>query len=279
MATLRQIKEQQQSVSTINKITKAMKLVASAKSQKAVKEMKEYKKYFRKIEEVMSELVEGRESNEEYKGTYWIVILSDLGLAGGYNSNVLKEITKNLKPNDDILLLGNKGASFAKRNRDNSEWMSMHEILTNPNFLAAITTKIKAKHYDESKVVRIIYTEYQSQVDLVPVVKQLLPIPEIKLTELTNEVRLDEPKAAMEFEPDKEELLKELEALYIHGFLVGVYRESQASEHTARKNAMDNASSNGEELLAKLDIEYNRGRQAKITQEISEIIGGAESLK
>ncbi len=70
---------------------------------------------------------------------------------------------------------------------------------------------------------------------------------------------------------------RELEALYIHGFLVGVYRESQASEHTARKNAMDNASSNGEELLAKLDIEYNRGRQAKITQEISEIIGPQSS--
>ncbi len=282
MATLRQIKEQQQSVSTINKITKAMKLVASAKSQKAVKEMKEYKKYFRKIEEVMSELVGGETSGLKFdNGTYWIVVLGDLGLAGGYNSNVLKEITKKIGPKDEILLLGSKGASFAKKHRGISDWLSIHELLTNPNFLASVTTKMKAKHYDEGKVVKIIYTEFQSQVDLVPVEKQILPIPEIVLTDFTEEVNLshsEDIKPVVDFEPDKEELLKELEALYIHGFLVGVYRESQASEHTARKNAMDNASTNGEELLAKLDIEYNRGRQAKITQEISEIIGGAESL-
>ncbi len=281
MATLRQIKEQQQSVSTINKITKAMKLVSSAKSQKAVKEMKEYKKYFRKIEEVMSELVNDNQPEKEYSGTYWIVVLGDLGLAGGYNSNVLKTITSKLNSNDEILLLGSKGASFAKKHRGISEWMSIHEILTNPNFLASVTTKIKAKHYDENMEVKVIYTEFQSQVDLIPVAKQILPIPKIELEEVTEEAQLHdgEPKAVVEFEPDKDELLKELEALYIHGFLVGVYRESQASEHTSRKNAMDNASTNGEELLAKLDIEYNRGRQAKITQEISEIIGGAESLK
>ncbi len=277
MATLRQIKEQQQSVSTINKITKAMKLVASAKSQKAVREMKEYKEYFRKIEEVMSEIVDGKTSEREFDGTYWIVVLSDLGLAGGYNSNVLKEITKNLKPNDDVLLLGNKGMSFAKKNGDFAECMSIGEILEDPTFLATITTKIKAEYFDENREVKVIYTEFNSQVDFEPKVKQILPIPPIEIDK--HEKVSADPRPVVEFEPSKEELLMELKSLYIHGFLVGVYRESQASEHTARKNAMENASNNGEELLAKLDIEYNRGRQAKITQEISEIIGGAESLK
>ncbi len=279
MATLRQIKEQQQSVSTINKITKAMKLVASAKSQKAVRDMKEYKNYFRKIEEVISDLVDDKTSKKEMEGTYWIVILSDLGLAGGYNSNVLKQITQNLDEDDEVLILGNKGLSFSKKNSEISEWMSIGDILDDPNFLTTVTTKIKAKHYDENKEVKVIYTEFISQVDFKPVVKTILPIQEIELEETEQVVKTNEVKPVIEFEPSKEELLKELENLYIHGFMVGVYRESQASEHTSRKNAMENASNNGEELLAKLDIEYNRGRQAKITQEISEIIGGAESLK
>ncbi len=275
MATLRQIKEQQQSVSTINKITKAMKLVSSAKSQKAVKEMKEYKEYFRKIEEVISELVDDNHSIET-KGTYWILILSDLGLAGGYNSNVLKEVAKHLQANDELLVLGNKGASFAKKNNERSEYMSVGEMMDDPNYLANIATKIKTKFYDENKQVNIIYTEFESHVEFTPVVKTILPIQNI---ELEGKENTGEAQAIIEFEPSKEELLKQLEDLYIHAFMVGVYRESQASEHTARKNAMDNASNNGEELLQKLDIEYNRGRQAKITQEISEIIGGAESLK
>ncbi len=278
MATLRQIKEQQQSVSTINKITKAMKLVASAKSQKAVKDMKDYKEYFKKIETVMSELVGDNNKNFEPKGTYWIVVLSDLGLAGGYNSNIIKEINKNITSNDHAAILGNKGMSFAKKSGDKIECFHMGELMNDSNFLTNITTKIKAMHYDEGLEVKVIFTEFQSQVDLIPVVKTLLPIQNI-IVEDEKETISTEPKAIVEFEPEKDILLKELENLYIHGFLVGVYRESQASEHTARKNAMDNASTNGEELLAKLDIEYNRGRQAKITQEISEIIGGAESLK
>ncbi len=277
MATLRQIKEQQQSVSTINKITKAMKLVSSAKSQKAIKEMKEYKEYFRKIEEVMAEIVDGSKSTIETKGTYWILLLSDLGLAGGYNSNVLKEITKNLRDGDDIIVLGNKGSSFAKKQNPKAEQMPISELMENPNFLTAVATKIKAKYYDEHKEVKIIYTKYESQVEFNPVVKTILPIQPIEIEK--EETKSTEVSPIVEFEPSKEELLKQLESLYIHGFMVGVYRESQASEHTARKNAMENASNNGEELLAKLDIEYNRGRQAKITQEISEIIGGAESLK
>ncbi len=156
--------------------------------------------------------------------------------------------------------------------------MSIGDILEDSNFLPTITTKIKAEHYDENREVKVIYTEFNSQVDFQPVVKQILPIEGIEVHMEKGGVSAD-PKPVIEFEPSKEELLKELESLYIHGFLVGAYRESQASEHTARKNAMENASNNGEELLAKLDIEYNRGRQAKITQEISEIIGGAESLK
>ncbi len=280
MATLRQIKEQQQSVSTINKITKAMKLVSSAKSQKAVNNMKQYKEYFGKIKEIMAELIDKETTLEENKNTYWILIFSDLGLAGGYNSSILKEINNNIKSNDSIFIIGNKGINFFKKNKSNSEFMPLSSINDDSTFLSQLTSRIKGKYYDENKKVKIIYTEYKSQVDFKPVVKTILPIQKIELDKKVD-VKSEENKlkAIIEFEPSKEELLKQLETLYIQAYLVDVYRESQASEHTSRKNAMENATTNGEELLSKLDIEYNRGRQSKITQEISEIIGGAESLK
>lgn len=272
MATLRQIKEQQNSVKTINKITSAMKLVSSAKSQKAIKQMKNYRDYFSKVQGVMSDLSNDKEQGG-YDGSYWILIMSDLGLAGGYNHNLLKTLQANMLPEDRVLVLGNKGTGFAKRNKDKTEWFSLGNILQG-NMLAEITTRIKTQHYDKNREVKIIYTEFESQVEFMPVAKTLLPIQPIEKNEDENKTF-----SIIEYEPDRETLLKELEELYIESFLIGVYRESQASEHTARKNAMENASNNGEELLEKLNIEYNRGRQAKITQEISEIIGGAESLK
>ncbi len=155
--------------------------------------------------------------------------------------------------------------------------MSFTDAHGDANILASITTRMKRHFHDENLKVKLLYTEFQSQVDLVPVVKQVLPVGKIEVDYEEGEKPQLHP--TIDFEPDRDELVRELEILYIHALLVGAYRESQAAEHTSRKNAMDNASSNGEELLAKLDIEYNRGRQAKITQEISEIIGGAESLK
>lgn len=275
MATLRQIKDKQQSVSTINKITKAMQLVSSAKSQKAVKEMRDYKDYFNKVQRIMSELVKEVKSEEKaYKGTYWILVMSDLGLAGGYNSNIIKTTLANLKPEDKIVVLGNKGMSFARKQEKKAEWYSINEILEG-QLLAQIITRIHAAYYDEKMEVKVVYTEYISQMEFEPKLKQVLPIEPIELSE-EEKIEVD---SVIEFEPNKEDLLVQLEDLYLQSLIVGIYKEAQASEHTARKNAMENATNNGNELLQALSIEYNRGRQAKITQEISEIIGGAESIK
>ncbi|NQX83225.1 MAG: ATP synthase F1 subunit gamma [Mycoplasmataceae bacterium] len=275
MATLRQIKEQQNSVSTINKITKAMKLVSSAKSQKAIKEMRKYRDYFKKIEEIISDLIDDKKKKEFFKGVYWILIMSDLGLAGGYNHNIIKKINTSLKKEDKLLIIGNKGLSFFKKNKKISELFTLGNLLEG-NKLSELTTRIKTEFYDRNMKVNILYTKFESQIEFSPEIKTILPI---QKKELNNKEVIKKPKPIVEYEPEKEFLLKELESLYIHSFIVSIYKESQSSEHTSRKNAMENASMNGEELLEKLNIEYNRGRQAKITQEISEIIGGAESLK
>ena len=108
-----------------------------------------------------------------------------------------------------------------------------------------------------------------------PVERIILPIPKVAIEKVKN----DKLMPITEYEPDKEELMQELETIYINSLLVNAYKESQASEHNARKNAMETATQNGEEMFYKLNIEYNRGRQSKITQEISEIVGGSELLK
>ncbi len=275
MATLRQIKEKQKSVSTINKITKAMQLVSSAKSQKAIREMRDYKDYFNKVQRIMSELVKDKKNEEkEFAGTYWILVMSDLGLAGGYNSNVVKTILANMKPKDKILVLGNKGISFAKKHGTNAEWYSINELM-HGQLLAQLVSRINGSHYDDNLMVKVIYTEFISQMEFQPKLKQILPIEKIEI----KDEEKNEDVSIIEFEPDKDALLVQLEDLYIQSLLVGIYKESQAAEHTSRKNAMENATNNGNDLLQSLSIEYNRGRQAKITQEISEIISGAESIK
>ncbi len=275
MATLRQIKDKQNSVSTINKITKAMQLVSSAKSQKAIKAKKEYEDYFNKVEKMIGEVSGNQKTRNDFKGTYWIVIMSNLGLAGGYNNNILKTLKSQIDKNDKVLIIGQKGMSFKNQEKDKVEVINLEE-LNHSHKLEEITVKIKALYYDDDYQVKVIYTKYISAMDFQPTTKIILPIQRIAISNNEKETK---QLAITLFEPERSLLLKELEGLYIHSFLVGIFRESQASEHTSRKNAMEAATKNGEELLDALNIEYNRGRQAKITQEISEIIGGAESLK
>ena len=277
MATLRQIKDKQNSVLTINKITKAMKLVSTAKSQKAIKNKKVYDDYFNKVQKIIAEVSDKKQEDKEHSGTYWILVMSDLGLAGGYNHNILKELKKDIKEQDHVLIIGMKGKGLKKELSDRMEITDL-STFEHSNKLGELVVKIKHMYYDEHYDIQAVYTEYKSQIDFEPTVKQILPIVPLEEnddTESTTEKQL----AVTIFEPEKSLLLKELENIYIHSYLVKMFKESQASEHTSRKNAMDSATKNGEDMLEKLEIEYNRGRQAKITQEISEIIGGAESLK
>lgn len=275
MATLRQIKEKQNSVSTINKITKAMQLVSSAKSQKAVKSKKEYDDYFQKVEKMIGEVSGKDKPRTDFKGTYWVLIMSDLGLVGGYNGNLLKKLKPVINKNDAVLIIGSKGTSFKKQNDQKIDVVYI-ETLEHSSKIEELIIKIKAYHYDEDYDVKTIYTKYNSAIDFEPTIKTILPIQPIAVS---NDEKEYQQLSITTFEPERSVLLKQLEGLYIHSLLVGIYKEAQASEHSSRKNAMEAATKNGEELLDALNIEYNRGRQAKITQEISEIIGGAESLK
>ena len=280
MATLKQIKDKKNSISSINKITKAMELVSSAKSQKSIKNLKEYSDYFDKVLGIIGEISKDISQRETHNGVYWILVLSDLGLAGGYNHNLLKEFTKNFnKENDKAIVIGNKGIALARKNKDKIEWFSLQELFTSENGLNEIITRIKTNYYDNELEVKIIHSHFVSRMEFEPKIHSIFPMEKIEIIS-TKEESKDESKLmpVTTFEPEKEILIKELEDIYLTSFLVYIYRNSQASENTSRKIAMEAATKNGDELIEKLNIQYNRGRQAKITQEISEIIGGAESL-
>ncbi len=270
MASSREIKEKKSSVNSINKITKAMQLVSTAKSQKAVKTMREYNSFFQQVVSIVSKIASGVKQQEEFENTLWVVLASDLGLAGGYNSNIIKTVKNVLKPNDELLILGQK--AFSLKRSENDITILLEQVSDPDNTLKIIST-IKNSYEEKNMKVNIVNTEYISQLEFKPRIFQLLPI------QIAEETKDEKDLSVIDFEPSKDELLKQIIDIYIESTLTGMLKESIASEQTSRRVAMENASKNGEDMLKQLEIEFNRTRQAKITQEISEIIGGAEALK
>ncbi len=274
MATIKQIKEQQEAVKAIHKITSAMQLVATAKSQRAIRELNSYQVYFQKVQNIVSKIVKENPLEEEFKGIYWIILMSDLGLAGSYNSKLVKTIIEEISPSDKVLVIGQKGTILHSKIPNHIEIMPL-EMLHQFIGLGDLQVKIQSAYHDDHLKVKMLFTKFISQLEFEPTITQVLPIEPI------NSFIEEEKKSLVltEFEPSRELLLVEIEDIYIQSVVQGFYREAQASENTARRTAMENATRNGEDMLRDLNIIYNRTRQSKITQEISEIIGGAEALK
>lgn len=266
MANLKDLKTKQSSIQSINKITGAMQMVSIAKAQKAVKNMRSYKSYYEKVNDIILDIYYDM-PKIDYDNTFWIVITSDLGLVGGYNTNIWKLLKENYKKKDKIIFVGSKSNYISKMFKE-SKLISHEDINHNRDL---IFQKSLEAHFDKKMDVKIIYTKYVSQITFEPKVETLLPL-QIENDKKTN-------ISEIEFEPSQEVVLKKAMEIYLQTKFIYLYRESIASEHASRRMAMENATKNGEELLKNLKIEFNRLRQSQITQEISEIIGGAEALK
>lgn len=283
MAQLKKLKEQQTSIRSINKITKAMKLVSTAKAQKALKRLKSYKNYYLQIEKVVNDIAKDVVQKKEFIGTSFVIFTSDLGLVGGYNSNIIKIIRKEFNSKTDkIIIVGTKGNSFAKEliaknvAKEKIITVSSDEFLFSKELSNGVRILL-SDYFEKNLKIVCIYTKYFSQISFEATNKTLLPI------EINKEnIKASEQKElapVTEYEPEKEILLNEILSIYLESLLFGYYLESVTSEYTSRRVAMENASKNGDDMLKKLSIAFNRERQAKITQEISEVIGGAEALK
>lgn len=270
MASIRELSEKKKLIGSINKITKAMQLVAIAKAKRSLAALLDYRSYYQSMFKLINKIIDENEV-EKYDKNFWIVITSDLGLAGGYNSNIIKLIQKNFNEYDDIFVIGNKGESLRRSLKYNRFFhIADEEARDNLGKLSGIITEY---FFDKKYNVKVVYTKYISQLEFNPSIKSILPV-ELEKEEL----EIKEEYSEIEFEPNKEDLFYEIVDTYIETILIGLYRESKVSENTSRRIAMENASNNGEDMLKELSITYNRLRQSKITQEISEIIGGSEAL-
>ncbi len=278
MASLQEIKSRLNSISTTKKITKAMQLVATAKLKKAKDNLEGIQEYYTSVYDMFQELLSNvkdtsiLEVENPKDSILYIIITSDIGLAGSYNSSILKLAKKKLRSHDKVIMLGNKGISSFKANNINID-EEFPSVGDNPNYkVANEIAKIALALYmaGDIKGINILHTKYINSVTFLPTSTQLLPIKKSETNKNNTE------HALTEFEPSAEEVLSGILPLYLSAQVFGMMVESKVSEMSSRRTAMENATDNAEELIDQLDIEYNRARQAAITQELNEIVAGSE---
>ncbi len=286
MASMRDIKRRKSSIQGTQQITKAMKLVSTVKLQRARASAERSKGYFDCMYDTVSSIL-SRVGNVEHKYLQpgnsskkaVIVITSNRGLAGGYNSNVVKLITRHESwKKEDVVVyaIGNKGRdALARSGYEIKE--DLPQVIEEPAYADAMQLSkrlLDSFAAEEIGEIYLAYTSFKNTVSHVPTLLKLLPV------EQENVSAKQEPEnaALMNFEPADEEALDMIVPKYITSLIYGALRESMASENGARMQAMDNATSNAEEMISDLSLKYNRARQGSITQELTEIIAGAEAL-
>ena len=288
MASMRDIKRRRSSIESTQQITKAMKLVSTVKLQRAKQRAEQSKYYFNSIYETVSSILARAEGIEHpYLRTgnggkkVVIMITSNKGLAGGYNSNVIKLITRNPEftpENTKVYVIGKKGKDAFKR--AGFEIMAdFSEAIEAPNYRdgAQITDELLAGFAKgEISEIYLAYTFFKNTVSQIPKLMKLLPA-EIS-EEDVEAAKSTGAEALMNFEPNEEEALELIIPKYVTSLVYGALVEAVASENGARMQAMDSATNNAEEIISDLSLKYNRARQGSITQELTEIIAGAEAL-
>ena len=280
MASMRDIKRRRSSIQGTQQITKAMKLVSTVKLQRARAAAEKSQYYFdsmyRTVGSILSRVghIEHRyltPGDSTRKAV--VVITSNRGLAGGYNSNVVKLITRNdaLKKEDlDVYTIGNKGREvFARHGYTIRE--DLRDIIEDPLYseVNELTARL-LKSYENGEVgeIYLAYTFFKNTVSQEPRLLKLLPVEPL---DQDGDGFVD---SVMNFEPEDDMIIPK----YISSLIYGGLKEAIASENGARMQAMDNATSNAEEMIDKLSLQYNRARQGSITQELTEIIAGSEAI-
>ena len=284
MASMRDIKRRKSSIQSTQQITKAMKLVSTVKLQKARAHAESTDPYFNYMyKTVSSMLAKSGNINHPYlkqgesRRKAVVVITSNRGLAGGYNSNIVKLITHGdlIKDDLDIYAIGAKGEE-ALLSKGYNIVKSAPQMMEDPEYDdAAVLCKEVLKSFADGEVgeIYLAYTHFKNTVTQEAKLIKLLPV-EID----TDEAAQNKSGVLMNFEPNPEEALELIIPKYVTSLFYGALVESFASENGARMQAMDAATSNAEEMISTLSLAYNRARQGAITQELTEIISGAEAL-
>lgn len=284
MASMRDIKRRKTSISSTQQITKAMKLVSTVKLQKAKNRAEETTPYFNYMyQTVCSMLAKAGQVNHPYltrndsERKAVIVITSNRGLAGGYNSNVVRLITGSDIPVEQasIYTVGRKGQeALARKGYEmTADYSDVIEAPEYEDAVAMCQDVLRAYAAGEVGEIYLAYTHFKNTVSHEPKLLKLLPV------EVNGEDVAEQDKnLLMNFEPNEEEALDLIIPKYITSLIYGALVEAVASENGARMQAMDSATSNAEDMINDLSLKYNRARQGSITQELTEIIAGAEAI-
>jgi len=292
MANLRDVRLRMRAIRQTLQVTKAMNLISTSKLRKGRRVLEDTEPFFSRIQKSMFDILSGvgMEKNKFFfppeKGepphTAIVIITSDKGLAGGYNASVFRHVNQLCSEvnNPVLILIGSIGYRYFIH----SPWL----ILENYSFKSQLPNLDDAKEIADYIVsqylwgmfneVHIVYTHMYSSIKLIPRELQLLPLDMKKMQEGFEQDGGKRVALQFEYWPSKEEVFDALVPLYVKGVLYGSLVEAYVSEQSARMSAMDEASKSAEDMLADLQIHYNRVRQAGITQEMSEIIGGAAAL-
>ncbi len=290
MASMRDIKRRKSSIQSTGQITKAMKLVSTVKLQRSKTVAENSKTYFNSMyRTVQSILAKAGTINHPYvlparsPKKAVIMITGNRGLAGGYNSNVVKLITRGSFNKEDLVMytLGKKGREAMHRwGYELAEDYS--EMIDSPDYIDAMgLCNVLINEFKSGKIgeIYLAYTGFKNTVVHEPKVIKLLPIEKSEILEGTDgSDDSDERFVPMNFEMDEAEALELIIPKYMASIIYGGMIESVASENGARMQAMDNATTNAEEMLGKLTLQYNRARQGSITQELTEIIAGSQAI-
>lgn len=284
MASMRDIKRRKGSIQSTQQITKAMKLVSTVKLQRAKQNAEKSQTYFHCMYNTVHSILR-RTQNLEHKylksgengKKAVIVITSNRGLAGGYNSNVIKLITQGELANEDLAIyaIGKKGKDALAKNYEIRADYS--DVIEDPVYAEAMKISkevLSAFENGEISEIYLAYTGFKNTVVHIPTLLKLLPV---EVSEEEETAQEDDP-VMMNFEPEDEEALNLLIPKYITSLIYGGMIEAIASENGARMQAMDAATSNAEEMIEDLTLLYNRARQGSITQELTEIIAGANAI-
>ncbi len=291
MANAREILDRMKSIKDTMKITNAMYMVSSSKLQKARRDLKNTEPYFNMIQDGLAKILDvapdagteffderpQRKGRERRKG--FLVITADKGLAGAYNHNVIKatEESAAIEAQNMLFIVGQVGRHyFEKKNIPidiNFKYTAQNPTMNRARHISKILVEL----FEEEKLdeIYVVYTKMINSMTVEPVTKKLLPLKQEHL-EIRDE---NDYYENVDFMPDAQTVFSNIVPAYVAGFIYGALIESYCSEHNARMMAMETATDAASDMLKQLEVQYNRARQAAITQEITEIIAGAKAQK
>lgn len=289
MASMREIRSRITATKKTSQITKAMHMVSASKLKKAERSIKEYRPLMFRLRDMIDSLLDTDDvshpmlTERETAKTCYILVSSDRGLAGPYNSSVFKafiqHVEKNHKSNDEFVVapIGHKAMSFVKRLNFNlliEESINVRDDVQFIDFKSVTNSFMDSFLKGDIDKIVVFYNHFVNTMTQEVICDQLLPI----TSSDKNEEEMPQSKLIYSYEPSPKAIINHLLPMYVENTLYGYILDAKASEHAARMTAMKSATDNANDLISTLQLHYNRARQAAITVELTDIIGGANAV-